>query len=306
MSNSTNATGLYRAHNGTAVILSASANYCQWANDITILLLGDRALGIVAGTEDEPQEPQRPTIAPNNRRRSQSSVQDDETEQLKIFRKQFKDYEAKRKDYEERKFGAVRTIYGSIDWSMRAFISDLRDPKVMWDTLKDELDTASARAGPAQLRAEFHQLKPTEHMPLNEYINKLLDYQHQLAVTNDKLDDRSLLSHLLETLPDTFETTIETINNQPEAAKTKAYIFSTLRAAERRIAQKVSTAKSSGALIARPGGRSSIRRFPRAPVNQRFQRPLSQYNSGRFNQERQKRFQKSNPTTCYYCLKTGH
>lgn len=135
-------------------------------------------------------------------------------------------------------------------------------------------------------------------MPLNEYINQLLDYQVQLAHTSDKLDDRAVLTHLLETLPEVYGTTIETINNQPEQLKSKDYVFSTLRAAERRLQRKNLMACHHGvfSMQVEPARGSSY--FSNRPLQSRpFKATRRTFRSHHPQQK---------VVTCYYCLKPGH
>lgn len=235
----------YKSQNGMTVLLNAS-NYSCWVNDVTILLLADRALGIIEGTEDPP------TLVPINQSPAQSTCS--ATSQAEGHQTA-KTYRKLKQNYEETKYKAVAIIYNSICPPMINYIKGMQDPKKMWDTLKAELDTVDARAGAAQLRARFHSLQP-DNERLNKYISQLLDYQSLLAHTGDKIDDQAVITHLLETLLPSFETTIENMNNQPDDKKTRNYVFSTLQAAERQIQWKNKISGGSEDFLVRGGGGS--------------------------------------------------
>ena len=127
----------FRNQHGTAVMLNAT-NYRQWANDVSILLLADRSLKIVEGTELAPQPPV-PQSGPATR---SAQIDHGDIEAQKQYRKDLR-------DYEERVNRSISTIYGSISTTMQAYIATMRDPKLMWDILKRQLDTVSARSGSA-------------------------------------------------------------------------------------------------------------------------------------------------------------
>lgn len=149
---------VFKNTHGTAVKLTAS-DYRQWANDITILLLADRALDIVEGREDPPVAPPPPglpapgsssagiaeqathgqqpmtrlaasttspgdTINVTPQGTPQPSGLSNDSDVHKLFTKL-------RKDYDKRKYRAVATIHGSISMGMQAYVAHLRDPKVM-------------------------------------------------------------------------------------------------------------------------------------------------------------------------------
>ena len=88
----------------------------------------------------------------------------------------------------------------------------------MWKTLKEQLDTINANAGPFIFRAQFFNEKHTGDGPISAFFMKLKCYQTWLLCTTFKLPDVELISHVLSfgTLPDKFNLTLEILRLQTD------------------------------------------------------------------------------------------
>jgi hypothetical protein len=95
----------------------------------------------------------------------------------------------------------------------------MTDPKQMWTTLKTQLDSMNANAGPYILRAQFFREKHTSG-PVSAFFAKLMQYQTRLGSTDFKIQDIDLISHVLSysILPQKFESTVEVLRLQPNTS----------------------------------------------------------------------------------------
>jgi hypothetical protein len=109
-------------------------------------------------------------------------------------------------------------IISSVSPSFQQFIFTLTDPTSMGNTLKTQLDSTKANAGPFILRSQFFKEKYTGSTtrPISVYFARLQQFQTRLSTTPCSISDNDLISHVLSfgTLPNQFEATLEFLRIQ--------------------------------------------------------------------------------------------
>src|ERR1700731_3183363 len=141
---------LYQCKYGRVRLLAVD-NYPDWSTTLTNFLKADRTWKIVQGIEKPPNPPApTPQNGPSSSRARRQEPQD-EAEATAAQEA----YEEKQEDYESRSAKACSMILSSVSPSFQQFIYAMTDPKQMWATLKTQLDSMNANAGPYILRAQF-------------------------------------------------------------------------------------------------------------------------------------------------------
>ena len=109
-------------------------------------------------------------------------------------------------------------ISSSVSPSYQQFIYGLTDSIPMQKTLKEQLNTINANAGPFILHTQFFNEKHTGNSPISAFFAKLKHYQIRLVCTTFKLSDVKLISCVLSfsILPDKFNLTLEILRLQTD------------------------------------------------------------------------------------------
>jgi hypothetical protein len=185
----------YQCKFGRVQLLTAD-NYADWSTSLINFLKADRTWKIVQGIETSPPTPQNDNGETYN-------TQSEYEESLEVF--------------ESKAAKACSMILSSVSPSFQQFIYAMTDPMQMWTTLKSQLDSMNANAGPYILRAQFFKEKFNGTGPISAFFAKLLQYQTRLASTAYKIQDIDIISHVLSfgTLPTKFESTVEILRLQP-------------------------------------------------------------------------------------------
>jgi gag-polypeptide of LTR copia-type len=187
----TNASNTYRGKYGEAPKLT-TMNYHTWRTTVTYILRAAQAWRIVTGEE---QPPEAPAANANATARDR--------------------YEEKCDRYNSHYDTAAAIIYQSCTPMIQAYIAGNSDPRSMWQTLKDRVDTASNANGPVMLREQLHKEKFNGEGSVSTFIAKVLTYQDQLVHTPQALTDSEVVSHLITNLPSSWHIIQTIISNQP-------------------------------------------------------------------------------------------
>ena len=143
---STSSPQFYQCKYGRVRLLAVD-NYPDWSTSLTNFLKADRTWKIVQGIELPPTPP---TLVPQaGPSRARGRQEPDEAE-ISAARET---YDEKLDDYESRSAKACSMILSSVSPSFQQFIYAMTDPRQMWTTLKTQLDSMNANAGPYILRA---------------------------------------------------------------------------------------------------------------------------------------------------------
>lgn len=171
-----------------------ASNYPTWSNSTRRLLRALRAWLIVAGEELAPAIPA-----------AGSGVS--------AIAKATKSLE----DFEQRREDAALVIYNSCGAALRSYIDKIDDPKIMWDTLDKQLNTAKSAVGRQAIFRQFMELKPVPGEGIGDWFTKLLELKNQVEGTPEAITAVMFKTHVFTSLPDTFEVTSKIQQNNPDA-----------------------------------------------------------------------------------------
>jgi hypothetical protein len=188
----------------------------------------------------------------------------------------------------------------------------MTDPRRIWTTLKTQLDSINANAGPYILQAQFFWEKHSTG-PISAFFAKLMQYQTWLLSTDFKIQDIDLISHVLSygTLPPRFDSTIKVLRlqlNTSWSALTQILINKEIQIST--IPKNPNITTTSTAMVSNSN--------PRRDQNQgHHQKHSKKRTSGSWNQEnsddsdsdnthKASSKSKDSDTQCFYCCKRGH
>ena len=146
-----------------------TTNYFTWRLDMETFLGSEEALGIVLGNEDRPVAGRVNAI----------------------------------RDYNLHSARAITLIFNSCTQGIKTYIKGIQDPRVMWNTLAEKLNTANSRAGRTAVAMRFSNLRPVTE-DINEYITAVLDCRNELAGTDNNISDEAVNTKLTTTVPAEF------------------------------------------------------------------------------------------------------
>lgn len=99
----------------------------------------------------------------------------------------------------------------------------------MWESMKDTYEAIRSQAGTMALRLSFVNLRPREAASsINDDLVPLLDIRDANEETNYPITDRTVMAHLLNTLPSIFGMLQTIINDKPHKDLTMQYINRTM------------------------------------------------------------------------------
>jgi hypothetical protein len=168
-------------------------NYPDWSNTLIFFLTADGTWKVVQGIDTAP--PALPANANAARRTA---------------------YNAELQEFQVRSAKACSMIISSLSVSYKRYVFGNTNPKDMWDTLKDQLDSLTSNSGPFIRRDQFLNEKHTGKGPILAFFAKLQQYQTQLANTKLPITDFELMSHVLkgDTLDSRFRSIVKTLRLQ--------------------------------------------------------------------------------------------
>ena len=120
------------------------------------------------------------------------------------------------KEFQTRNGAAYALILASCTPEIQEYISGIDEPADMWNTLREKLEGAASRAGRTMIARQFNQSKPEANQPIQSSIAKFLQYRRRLADTEQAISDEGFSSHLISTLPMTFNSCVDIVLHQAE------------------------------------------------------------------------------------------
>jgi gag-polypeptide of LTR copia-type len=189
---SANSPQYYQCKYGRVELLN-DENYPDWSNTLVFFLTADGTWKVVQGIDTAP--PALPDNANAARRTA---------------------YNAELQDFQVRSAKACSMIISSLSISYKRYVFGKTNPKDMWDTLKEQLDSLTSNSGPFIRRDQFLNEKHTGKGPISAFFAKLQQYQTQLANTKLPITDFELMSHVLkgDTLDSRFKSIVKTLRLQ--------------------------------------------------------------------------------------------
>jgi len=195
-------------------------------------------------------------------------------------------------EYRRRKGKAIALIFGSCTTSAQQYLDGLTDPGEMWTLLAKKLNTVASRAGRMATLRQFSRSRPVLGKPITEYISTLLYFRDILSGTEEPITDSAFISHVLMTLPASFDTFSDILLGQRTVDELIVKIKETedtlnTRQADYRTTDMSRTLTAPKALTARAY-------TPRG----RFR--------GKGKCGKQSTERRNNNLLCWYCTKKGH
>ena len=202
----------YSSKHGSCEKLNA-LNYRVWKEDMEIILNSMNVMEIVSG--DEPIPPAGNTLIARNLLT----------------------------DYKQRSASAVSAIRFSCTDAIRLYINGLKEPKTMWDTLKDRLDTTATYIGREAIRQNFQTARPEPNETIMQYLVRLQTFRYQLSNSPQAISDEMFKTHVYTTAPATFATTIEILRRSPVEISVEQLITALRESEETRLATQLAAAQ---------------------------------------------------------------
>jgi len=267
--------GTYRCKYGETAKLN-HLNYTQWRLDIEFFLQAEQALSIILGEEVHPQGPN-----------------------------------TKSNDFDKRAGIGAAIIHALCEYSVKAYLHGLRDPHAMREELRTKLHTVNSRAGRTAILRKFNQLRPASDCSVADYITQLLECSKELSGTEQAIPKETFISHLLTTLPRSFNSIIDIITHRPEAEQTTDRVISTLiewEASNRTRKTETEPTKSNApaTALATYTSRGFRGKGNFTTRNSTFNRIRPQGRSSVRNSSSYRRGGPASGPTCWYCLRPGH
>ena len=229
----------YRCKYGSTLKLSKT-HYFTWRPDMETFLESEEALGIVLGNEERPVAGRVNAI----------------------------------RDYDLRSAQAITLIFNSCTKGIKTYFKGIQDPRVIWNTLEEKLNTANTQAGRTAVAIRFSNLRPVTD-DVNEYITAVLDCQNELAGTDKEISDEAGNTKLTTTVPAVVRPVLDIIARQPIEIQTLDYLVNNLLEYEQEIAYGV---KVSGIHVDNPIPDREI--LPQIPVQDSSAFDHARYASG--------------------------
>jgi hypothetical protein len=299
---SANSPQYYQCKYGRVELLN-DENYPDWSNTLIFFLTADSTWKVVQGIDLAP--PALPANANAARRTA---------------------YNAELQEFQVRLAKACSMIISSLSISYKRYVFGKTNPKDMWDTLKDQLDSLTSNSGPFIRRDQFLNERHTGKGPISAFFAKLQQYQTQLANTKLPITDFELMSHVLkgDTLDSRFKSIVKTLRLQLDTLTwnglTQILINEDIQQAAD-VATKANATANATALLgnskkpnhrkSKGQGQSNYKNDSNRGYNskKRKNRPPqsdSDSDSDHQSNKRSKKHSKSNDIVCFYCCKKGH
>jgi hypothetical protein len=248
-------------------------NYTSWRIDMRRVLRSIGAWRIIMGEETEPDEDAAADV---------------------------------KQKYIERTEDAAACIYDACTKAIKRYIEKTDDPKEMWDTLKEKLDTAKTSTGRQQIHQRFLSTKPTPGAPIGDFFTELKHLQGQISGTEEAISDTTFKTHIISCLPPNFEMPAKIKLNDPTS--TVDTIIQAILEDERLQSMRTQTDATSEALITNAAGRKKWCEFCERATHTTDQ--CWSKKSKKKEPTTPKRRRAGTPedasNTCFYCGENGH
>ena len=161
------------------------------------------------------------------------------------------------------------------------------------------------------LARQFNQSKPDPTEPIQKYLSKLLQFRRRLAGTEQAISDEAFSSHLISTLPTSFNSFVDIVLHQPDGYTVENLISKVLKAeatAKSRNNEQTSlnTSITSGTALYTNSSTRNFRGNFRGGNRGRFDLVRGRGMMGRARGGENWRGGRQEPISCWYCGLRGH
>jgi len=133
-------------------------------------------------------------------------------------------------------------------------IDDIDDPAEMWGALRDRLDNASTKLSRTQVLRKFTASRPSPDKTVTQYFTKLIAFRKKLIGTTKNITDDAMKTHIFTTLSDSYETTIQILEQWIPAPTARQCMDAISEYAERTtLTKEIGDLSTGAALYSRDG-----------------------------------------------------
>jgi hypothetical protein len=126
----------------------------------------------------------------------------------------------------------------------------------MWETLRDRLDNASTKLGRTQVLWKFTASRPSPDETVTQYFTKLIAFRKKLIGTTENITDDAMKTHIFTTLSNSYETTIQILEQRIPAPTAQQCMDAIREYAERTtLTKEIGDASTGAAPYSRGGNR---------------------------------------------------
>ena len=180
--------------------------YPAWKRAMVMALMSKRCYDNVKGNEVVPMAP--------------IPLPDDE---LSSTPEAINKYNMTNGRYEVR-FADYKSCFGKAGWPINhsltreteIYVKDTTNPAKMWRILQEKLDSKDNVGLQRSIRRDFQDIKHDGKEPIESYIRKLREFQRALEGTPDAINDDSLMSKILLSLPAPWETKVSAVEDDED------------------------------------------------------------------------------------------
>jgi len=135
-------------------------------------------------------------------------------------------------------------------------IDDIDDSVQMWETLRNRLDNTSTKLSRTQVLRKFTAARPSPDETVTPYFTKLIAFRKKLIGTTENITDDAMKTHIFTTLSNSYETTIQILEQQIPAPTAQQCMDAFLEYAEQTtLTQEIGDASTGAALYSCGGNR---------------------------------------------------
>jgi len=116
--------------------------------------------------------------------------------------------------WDDRANKALAQIHRGCCDKLLPLIDDTDDPVEMWEALRDRLDSASPKLGCTQVLRKFTASQPSPDETVNQQFTKFIVFCKKLSGTTKNIPDDAMKTHIITTLSNSFETTIQILEQE--------------------------------------------------------------------------------------------
>ena len=248
--------------------------YPIWKRAMTMALMSENCLDIIEGKEVAP-------VAPEPLEENANRTQRAEYDRLMDI------YGPKALSYSTRFGKAAWMLFQSLTRESEIHVKNMTDPIKLWKELTEKMDSKGNKVLSRSIKRAFHDLRLQEKEPIEEFIQKLRDFQTALEGTAEAIEDDAIVSHILVTLPSIWDTKVSAIEDNPDM--TLHELERVLKNFQRKLANRE---VPENIALAAKGFRGKDRGAHKK--------------DGLANRVRDGRVKNIKDIECYYCLQKGH
>jgi hypothetical protein len=112
-------------------------------------------------------------------------------------------------------------------------IDDINDPVQLWEAFRDRLDNAPMKLGWTQVLRKFTASRPSPEEMVTQYCTKSITFQMKLIGRTENITDDPMKTHINTTLSNSYETTIQILEQRIAASMAQQCIKTIREYAER-------------------------------------------------------------------------